>query len=387
MTLILVTAFLFLPYTALILYYRQSWLSIPDYIAPRMLRESDLPFVSIVIAARNEEVHIGHCIRSVIGQTYPEDKYEIIIVNDHSTDRTVEVIHSFQMENIRVIHLADFTGDQPVNSYKKRSIETALRSAKGDLILTTDADCMVPEKWVETMASFYRKKIPVFIAAPVVFSRLPVPAGLLTRFLGIFQSLDFMSLQGITGSSVYKKFHGMCNGANLAYPKEVFYEVNGFEGIDTLASGDDILLMHKIQKLYPTGAMFLKSPDVIVETAPAATMKDFMQQRIRWASKARIYTDTKITSVLLLVYLLNAWMVILGISSFFSAGAFYLFVSALAIKIIAELSFLLPVSRFFRKQPLLWWFIPAQPFHILYTVTAGWLGAFGSYQWKGRTVK
>ena len=117
----------------------------------------------------------------------------------------------------------------------------------------------------------------------------------------------------------------MCNGANLAYEKKVFYEVNGFEGIDEIASGDDMLLMHKIQKVYPDKIMFLKSPEVIVQTQPAETLKDFMNQRIRWASKADKYTDKKITAVLFLVYLLNAWIFILGISSFFFYQKHFIF--------------------------------------------------------------
>ncbi|MEO6812876.1 MAG: glycosyltransferase family 2 protein, partial [Ginsengibacter sp.] len=174
----------------------------------------------------------------------------------------------------------------------------------------------------------------------------------LKRLLKIFQSLDFMTLQGITGASVYKKFHSMCNGANLAYEKKVFYEVNGFEGIDEIASGDDMLLMHKIQKAYPDKILFLKSTDVIVQTQPTATMKDFMNQRIRWASKADKYTDKKITAVLLLVYLLNAWIFILGIFSFFFTKAFYLFLISIVVKTIVELFFLFPVAKFFEKKKI-----------------------------------
>ncbi len=105
-----------------------------------------MPFVSIIIAARNEEKKIGKCIKSLISQTYPENKFEIIITDDHSTDNTVAVINSFQKENIRIINLADFTQNKILNSYKKKSIETALQFAKGELIVTTDADCIAPAK-------------------------------------------------------------------------------------------------------------------------------------------------------------------------------------------------------------------------------------------------
>ncbi|HXS56470.1 MAG TPA: glycosyltransferase [Hanamia sp.] len=387
MTFILITLFLLIPYALLILYYRKSWISIKDFIPIERVNEKELPYVSIIIAARNEEKNIGKCIKSLVSQTYPQNKFEVIITDDHSTDQTVSIIKSFSEDNIRVIYLADFTGNDKINSYKKKSIETALKFAKGELIVTTDADCTAPQKWLETLVSFYKKQDPVFIALPVVFASADPNEKILKRLFRIFQSLDFMTLQGITGASVYKKFHGMCNGANLAYEKNVFYEVNGFEGIDEIASGDDMLLMHKIQQVYPNKIMFLKSNDVIVETQSAETIRDFMNQRIRWASKADKYTDKKITGVLLLVYLLNAWIFVLGISSFFFVTAFYIFLISILLKTIVELLFLYPVAKFFGKQNMLWWFVPAQPFHILYTLVAGWLGKFGRYKWKGRRVK
>jgi cellulose synthase/poly-beta-1,6-N-acetylglucosamine synthase-like glycosyltransferase len=387
MTFLLITLFLLVPYVMLMVYYRQSWLGIKEFVPDKVLDEREMPFISIIIAARNEEKNIGRCIQSLVHQTYPANKFEIIITDDHSTDGTVSMINSFQKENIRVIHLADFIQNKILNSYKKKSIETALQFAKGELIITTDADCTAPAKWLETLVLFYKEKNPVFVAAPVSFTDSGNDKRFSIKFLKVFQSLDFMTLQGITGASVYKKFHNMCNGANLAYEKKVFYEVNGFEGIDEIASGDDMLLMQKIQKVHPGKIMFLKSADVIVQTQSEETLKDFMNQRIRWASKANTYTDKKITGVLLFVYLFNAWIFILAISSFFFAKAFYLFLIAFCIKVFVELLFLYPVAKFFNKQKLLWWFVPAQPFHILYTLIAGWLGTFGSYRWKGRKVK
>jgi cellulose synthase/poly-beta-1,6-N-acetylglucosamine synthase-like glycosyltransferase len=362
-------------------------MDIEDYVGKDIKQDDELPFLSIIIAARNEEKNIGHCLQSLISQTYPGNKYEIIVADDHSTDKTVSIIQSFAKENIRLIHLADFTENKILNSYKKKSIETALQFAKGKLIVTTDADCIAPPQWIETQASFYLAQSPAFVALPVTFLPSPSGEGLWVRLFKNFQSLDFMTLQGITGASVHKGFHAMCNGANLAYEKKVFYEVHGFEGIDQIASGDDMLLMQKIKKAYPDKIQFLKSPEVIVQTQPAETLKDFINQRIRWASKADKYTDNKITLVLFLVYLLNAWILILSISSFFFIKAFYLFIASVFIKIIVELFFLYPVAKFFGKQNLLWWFVAAQPFHIIYTLVAGWLGKFGSYQWKGRKVK
>lgn len=384
---LVITIILLFSYSGLILLYRRSWIRLKNYLPQNYLPENRLPFISIIISARNEEQNIGHCIQSIIDQKYPQNKYETIIVDDHSTDKTVSIIQSFQKQNIRIIFLADYTENKILNSYKKKSIATAMQFAKGELIATTDADCVLSDRWLEILAAFYKDKESFFIAMPVAFQD-PLPTdSIVKKVLKIFQSIDFMALQGITGASVQNKFHGMCNGANLAYEKKIFYAVNGFEGIDELASGDDMLLMHKIQKVNPQKVMFLKSPEVIVQTRPAETLKEFMNQRIRWASKAEKYTDKTITLVLFLVYFFNAWIFILAISAFFYANAFYLFLISLVVKISIELYFLYPVSIFFQKQKLLWFFIPAQPFHILYTLVAGWLGKFGSYYWKGRKVK
>ena len=179
----------------------------------------------------------------------------------------------------------------------------------------------------------------------------------------------------------------MCNGANVAYEKKVFLEVGGFSGIDNIASGDDMLLMHKIFERYPSRVRFLKSTDAIVRTKPAGSLGEFLNQRIRWASKADKYKDKKITAVLLLVYLFNAWILFLGVLTGFYSILFYWFIVVLVAKTIIELFFLYPVAGFFNKEKLLWWFPLAQPFHILYTILAGWLGKFGSYKWKERNVK
>ena len=110
----------------------------------------------------------------------------------------------------------------------------------------------------------------------------------------------------------------MCNGANLAYTKKAFTEVGGFTGIDNIASGDDMLLMHKIYKLYPDKVMFLKSKDAIVQTAPVNSVKDFFNQRIRWASKADKYDDKRIFVVLLLVYVVNVLLLVLPVIAIFN---------------------------------------------------------------------
>ncbi|MBI3883482.1 MAG: glycosyltransferase, partial [Sphingobacteriales bacterium] len=272
------------------------------------------------------------------------------------------------------------TDSDKLNSYKKKAIEIAVRQSTGDLIVTTDADCIVPAFWLESIAAFYEKNNPAFIAAPVAYYKE-------NSFLEIFQSLDFMTLQGITGASVYKKFHSMCNGANLAYERKAFNEVDGFKGIDTIASGDDMLLMHKIYQRYPERIAFFKSKEAIVTTLAMDTFSAFFNQRIRWASKSANYDDKRIFFVLVLVYFFNVLLLLLAMASWFNGYIALLCIGLLMAKMIVEFFFFYPIAVFFSRQRLLWWFPLSQPFHIIYTVIAGWLGKFGSYKWKERKVQ
>jgi cellulose synthase/poly-beta-1,6-N-acetylglucosamine synthase-like glycosyltransferase len=206
-------------------------------------------------------------------------------------------------------------------------------------------------------------------------------------FLSVFQCLDFLSLQGITAASVSAGFHSMCNGANLAYNKKVFYEAGGFKNADHIASGDDMLLMHKIKKMYPSAIGYLFNQNAIVTTAPMPDWKSFFNQRIRWASKATSYKDKGIFMVLLLVYLTNLCLCILFVLCFFHYGLFYFLLVFVLTNSLFELPFMYRVAKFYSLQKIMIWFVLMQPFHIAYTIISGWLGKFGTYKWKGRKVK
>lgn len=393
MTLVISLIFLlFFIYVALIIYYKIGWDSIPDCTTTKPLNQFSTK-ISVIIPARNEAQQIKKCLLSVCSQTYPADLFEVIVVDDFSTDETAQIAMSFNDPAVKLIRLSDHVTDQ-LNSYKKKAIEIAIAQSTGSLIVTTDADCFMGKHWLQTIATVYETDYPAFIAAPVVINN----SG---KFIEIFQALDFMTLQGITGAAVYKKVHGMCNGANLAYEKKVFNEVKGFEGIDTIASGDDLLLMHKIAAKYPARIAFLKSREATVQTEPVHSIGSFFNQRIRWASKADKYNDKSILPVLIIVYFFNVALLVLPIICLFNNEAFFQFdfgstlfnltpftcwVFLLVMKTVVEVLFLSGVAAFFNKKKLLWWFPVMQPFHIIYTVVAGWLGKFGTYQWKERKV-
>jgi len=169
---------------------------------------------------------------------------------------------------LHLLKLEDELDGRPLNAYKKKAIEKAIKYATGDWIVTTDADCTATKNWLLSYAALIEATQPAFVAAPVVFTN----DGTL---LSMFQYIDFVSLQGVTAASVSAGFHAMCNGANLAYRKDVFYRVNGFKGIDNIASGDDMLLMNKIKmnSLMQLDFCFQKMP--LYQLAPCPAGKHF----------------------------------------------------------------------------------------------------------------
>lgn len=329
--------------------------------------------ISIIIPARNEEANIGKLLVALSNQSYPKELTEIIVVDDHSTDNTASIVQQFPF--VTLIQLKE----DAINSYKKKAIEKGIAAATGELIVTTDADCIPLPNWLQTIASFKEENQSVFIAAPVVINCN-------SSVLQIFQAMDFMVLQGITGAVVSKEKMSMCNGANLGYERKAFYTVDGFAGIDHIASGDDMLLMYKIVKQYPGKVHYLKSKEAIVSTEPMKTWRSFFNQRIRWASKAGVYNDKRILPVLLLVYLVNLSFAVLLIAGIWDAH-YLLYAAILWIaKTLVELPFFISVSNFFDKQWAIKLFFIFQPLHIFYTIISGLFGQFGKYEWKGRKV-
>jgi cellulose synthase/poly-beta-1,6-N-acetylglucosamine synthase-like glycosyltransferase len=365
---------LFLLYGVLIEYYRRAWTDIPGFSAGARIGQTR---ISVLIPVRNEAANIAACIASLARQSYSKELYQVIVIDDHSTDATGEIVSNIHPSELFLKYacLAGGTG-------KKIAIQTGISMSFGDLIVTTDADCCFEPDWLNTLAVFYEERGAKFIAAPVRMGR----PGTKLSLLSIFQTLDFITLQGITGAAVYKRFHSMCNGANLAYKKSAFYEAGGFEGIDAIPSGDDMLLMHKIYEKYPDKVFFLKSPKAIVSTQPATDWKGFINQRVRWASKADRYDDKRIFRVLLLVYVVNLMFVILPIAAIWNSWWLWLLLIGLLTKTMLEFPFVRSVATFFDQQSLMRWFPLMQPFHIIYTVVIGWMGKFGGYHWKDRKI-
>jgi glycosyltransferase involved in cell wall biosynthesis len=340
--------------------------------------------ISVLIPARNEAAHIEQCLRAILAQNYPTSLYEIILIDDHSTDDTAAIAMSLSNSKIQVISLekilqhADFK-DFNQNSFKKIGIQLGIEKASGELIVCTDADCLAQPDWLLYLAQCYELQQAKFIAAPVNFYEEK------SNFER-FQSLDFVGMMGITGAGIHGQFMRMCNGANLAYPKAVFYEMSGFEGINHIASGDDMLLMQKIAARYPNDIYCLKQKKATIFTHAKPTWESFVSQRVRWASKSNIYPEHRVTFDLAMVFffccnifislILSPWL------------GFATFILQFIIKSGVDYYFLNRCASFFDRKDLLKNFFLSQIYHIVYIVVVGIKSNLSKeYEWKGRRVK
>ncbi|MFN4254355.1 MAG: glycosyltransferase [Saprospiraceae bacterium] len=374
-------------YGAIMRNYWHGWRSLPAWILPKNYNPTTP--VTVVIPARNEAENIGECLRSILAGTYSPGLLEIIVVDDHSEDATAQIVAQIaesQAVKIRLLRLADFVApDERLNSHKKKAIETALAHASGELIVTTDADCICPPDWLRLLVSVFERWSQVrMVAAPVLFHR---ERGLLERF----QSLDFAGMMGITGAGIHLRFQRMGNGANLAYRKSAFEAVGGYAGVDGRASGDDVFLMQKIAARWPNGSVFfLKNAAATVLTEAKPTLREFVRQRIRWGSKNAASPERRVTLILAAVFFF-CWNILLNavLLVFFPRWELGM---ALAIQLIykalADWRLLREMCVFFGRRDLLRWFWPSFFMHIVYIAGVGAASQFfQKYEWKGRRVR
>lgn len=356
-----------------VLYFRYGWLRIK---IPQISHNAPSTLVSILIAARNEEDKIGATIQDILAQSHPRELMELIVIDDHSTDRTAEIVAGFAESGVILIKLNE---DKPLNSYKKKAISEAIKIARGELIVTTDADCRMNDKWLKTIVSYYEQHKFKLISSPVVFFEEQ-------SFFERLQTLEFLYLIGLGAATIGNKRPSTCNGANLAYRKDVFYELKGFQGIDELASGDDELFLHKVASKYPDNIGFCKSSDALVYTHAKPNLTEFIRQRKRWASKSTRYKDKKIVTLGVCIWLFNLLIVLNAILGFIY-NDYWIVAIVLIMKCLAEAAFLLPVTKFANRKELLRYVPLLTCIHTIYMIYIGVAGNSGKYIWKGRLVK
>lgn len=335
-------------------------------------------FVSVIIPFRNESENILRSLKSIAEQNYPKEKFEVIYVNDFSQDDSLHKISiQNKSSNIRILSVPS---DYSVNAHKKRAIRFGIQNAKGKIIVTTDADCTHKADWLRSLLSCLKNDVG-FVSGPVEFYSNE------TLFSKL-QKIEFAGLV-ITGAGLIGSNKPIiCNAANIAYRKDAFDKVNGFNDQMNLSSGDDELLMQKIWKETDYKVKFCTNKNAIVETDPNRTVKQFYQQRKRWASKGLFYADKFLIVKLIMIYLFYAGLLVqLGLGIVFSYYFIFSFFVSLLIKAFTEFLVLKRGSNILFDNFLLRPFLAAEIIHLPYIIIAGISGAMGNFIWKDRAVK
>ncbi len=333
------------------------------------LEENELPDVSLIIPFRNEEENLPGLIRSLANLEYPREKLEILFVDDHSTDNSREILADIvKQENVKLISTN--------KEGKKLAVDSAVRNAKGEIIVITDADCTHPKKWIKTLVSNFDDQTG-FVAGAVMFS----------AYNSIFDRLQQLEFAGLVISSaglIGSNQPFSCSAANIAFRKNVFFEVEGYKGNENIPSGDDEFLMQKIAYSTEWKVKYAIGKDVLVTTNTNKNLTEFINQRSRWASKGFNYSNKLLTIQLILIFfyfLLIPVSLVWGVadSKYFLTGAL-----AFIWKIVWDYIAMRFGKKYIFPMLSLRYFLLAELFHIPYILVSSILGTFGFYNWKNR---
>lgn len=347
-----------------------------DEGVPEKIPSPNLLRVSVIIAARNEALNISTCIECLRKQDYPKEMFEVIIINDQSTDSTADIIneHINSVEiNLVQLHTSGKGG-------KKGAIHEGIKIANGEIILTTDADCIVPPHWISSFCERFKNTGAYYITGPVMFLKED-------DLFNQLQCLEFNALLASTAGAIGIGMPVMSNGANMGFNKEkIVGNFRNDEFLDNLLnsdleSGDDVFMMQNIKRAHTSSSIaFLDDPSAIVYTHSTRTFPEFIHQRMRWVSKSRGYKDKGVMYTALSTFSFN---IVILISLF---SNLYLTLILFLAKCTVDS---LLITKYCRKygQKELEWLIPlVEPLIILYTVLIGIIGNFATFDWKGRKV-
>ncbi len=332
--------------------------------------------ISVVIPARNEEDNICECLEALYKQEYPDHNYEVIVVDDHSSDETSgKVIDFIKRNNAGNFKLLTLSPGSSKFFGKKHALNRGINESKFDFIITTDADCTMGRNWLKTVGTYCYLYKPEMLIMPVAITQGK-------KFFEKIQVLEFLSLAGVTGATAGWKNHMLCNGANLGFNKKSFFKVGGYNDNLKYASGDDVFLLHKIKKKFPKKIHYLKNRDVVVSTQSLKSVSDFFNQRKRWFSKSKAFKDKLTVIIGLIVGVFNIMLVFSIFYLFFTGIKLWLL--GWGLKIVIDFFFLLVISFFFQKQKLLLLYFPASLLYPLYVFITFILGIKGKFSWKER---
>jgi cellulose synthase/poly-beta-1,6-N-acetylglucosamine synthase-like glycosyltransferase len=324
--------------------------------------------IAVIVPFRNEEQNLSSLMRSLQNLNYPKEKLQIILVNDHSSDGCVERMKELDLSGVHVISL------EPNESGKKRAITRGIEIATAEIVVTTDADCIHKPEWLDSINSmFCNKNIKMVVGAVSIHPT--------QSFFAKLQAIEFASLIGSGASMLQWNIPALANGANLAFRREIFQEVNGYTGNEQIASGDDEYLLRKVYAAHSHGVVFNNQHSSVVYTLSQPGLSAFMNQRLRWAGKWKFQANGKVKLIGLLVFLFQlsfaGALILTFVDSSVSPNLFLA-------KAGLEGIFLWRVSQFLYVKLSLIPFITLQIIYPFYVALTAIGSMFLSFEWKGR---
>lgn len=361
---------IYVAYFIFIIYIKSGWqnISVVELDQKNVFKNK----ISIVIAFKNESENLLNILQSIENQSISKDLFEVICINDHSNDNSVETIETYCLKSKLDLSILNAS-----NHGKKNALTTAILASKNEIIVCTDADCIVSKDWVRNWLNYFENEQINLGFGLVTFTNK-------SNFLSAINTIEFASLVGSGAGTFSKKMPTMCNGANLAYRKKIFNQLNGFENIKKNLSGDDEFLMHKFYKSEPNSVGFLKSKTAIVKTTTARNGKEFYHQRLRWASKWENYQLPHVKAIALLVFMTNASTIGCFFDIIFAYTSYKLSIFCIfqCVRFIIEYRFLHSILLFMDKKLNLSAFMFLYLFYPFYVVFFGIGGRFLNYKWK-----
>ncbi len=349
------------------------WLSAKESSSTRLIA----PGISVVVIARDEADNIEKCLRHIAQNDYPIGRYEIILVDDHSSDQTVKIARSLEIKNLHIIELADLD-NPPINDFfKKAGQRHGVNSAKYEWILQTDADCFCSPLWLQAMAQNCERKD--LITGPIFIDGT---AGTLSRW----QTYENIGIMASTFAGIKLRTWYSANAGNMMFKKDLYLQYAN-EIVHQSASGDDIFLINWARG-WNKEIGFAKSPSAIVTTGAENTVRGFYQQRLRWATKTKGYSYSGLKWLMSGLFIFHIIVIITGLSALFISDAYLIsFVILWLAKWIGDTCLLRLVAPFYGiKYPIL--LSPVfSILHLSYVVFFGFCGILmRNYTWKGRRV-
>ncbi len=401
----------------------------PTLEQDNFLPKDCLPYVSVVVAARNEEYNLTACLKSLLAQSYPSKQYEVIVVDDHSTDNTYFIAHALATDHpiLKVIRLSDTqienvaiqkwehrskkmklwpvptkTGQSPMG--KQMALDMGIQACRGEIILSTDADCIVPNAWVESMVKASEQKVGVVVGFSMLNERClktvehpdeigeecPKEHSLTQKYFHRFLRSLFIKLQSLDLLSLFSAFAGglkmgvafACTGNNLGYRRRVYDELGGFVNLGSTVAEDNMFLQW-VDRYSKWQIKPICHPDVTVSTHPTKTVKEFIRQRLRWASNS---TENRPSLVcfMVIVYGFYLFLPFALLFAAFGALSWTLTLIILALKLVPEFLLVLRGLKLFNRMDLLKYFLLLEPCQIVYVLICGICGLLFKIVWKDR---